>query len=34
MASLVAVQLKKFATGEVVAREILYDLKTCTLVAV
>jgi len=33
MASLVADQVKKFATGETVAREILYDLKTLTLVA-
>jgi hypothetical protein len=32
MASLVADQVKKFATGEPVAREILYDLKTLTLV--
>jgi hypothetical protein len=34
MASLLAGQVKKFATGEGVAREILYDLKTFTLVAV
>ncbi len=33
MASLVADQVKRFATGEAVAREILYDLKTLTLVA-
>jgi molybdopterin/thiamine biosynthesis adenylyltransferase len=32
MASLVADQIKKFATGEPVPREILYDLKTLTLV--
>ena len=32
MAGLVADQVKKFATGEPVAREILYDLKTLTLV--
>jgi molybdopterin/thiamine biosynthesis adenylyltransferase len=32
MASLVADQVKKFATGEPVAREILYDLNTLTLV--
>ena len=33
MASLVADQVKKFANGETLAREILYDLKTLTLVA-
>ncbi len=33
MGSLVAAQVKKFVMGEVVAREILYDLKTLTLVA-
>ncbi len=33
MASLMADQVKKFATGEPVPREILYDLKTLTLVA-
>jgi molybdopterin/thiamine biosynthesis adenylyltransferase len=33
VASLLADQVKKFATGESVAREILYDLKTLTLVA-
>lgn len=33
MASLVADQVKKFATGELVAREILFDLKTFTLAA-
>lgn len=32
MASLMADQVKKFATGETVAREILCDLKTLTLV--
>lgn len=33
MASLMADQVKKFATGELGPREILYDLKTMTLVA-
>lgn len=33
IASLVADQVKKFATGEAVPREILYDLKTLTLSA-
>lgn len=33
IASLIADQVKKFATGEPVAREILYDLKTLTLAA-
>jgi sulfur carrier protein ThiS adenylyltransferase len=33
MASLMADQIKKFATGEPASREILYDLKTLTLVA-
>ncbi len=33
MASLMADQVKKFATGEPVPREILYDLKTLTLMA-
>jgi molybdopterin/thiamine biosynthesis adenylyltransferase len=32
MASLIADQVKKFATGETVGREILFDLKTLTLV--
>jgi molybdopterin/thiamine biosynthesis adenylyltransferase len=32
MASLIADQVKRFAVGEVVPREILYDLKTFTLV--
>lgn len=33
MASLMADQVKKFATGELCPREILYDMKTMTLVA-
>jgi hypothetical protein len=33
VASLLADEVKKFATGESVAREILYDLKTLTLIA-
>jgi molybdopterin/thiamine biosynthesis adenylyltransferase len=33
VASLLADEVKKFATGESVAREILYDLKTLTLLA-
>ena len=33
MASLMADQIKKFATGELGPREILYDMKTLTLVA-
>ena len=33
MASLVADQVKKFATGDLMAREILFDLKTFTLMA-
>jgi molybdopterin/thiamine biosynthesis adenylyltransferase len=33
MASLMADQVKKFATGELGPREILYDMKTMTLVA-
>jgi len=33
IASLIADQVKKFATGEPIAREILHDLKTLTLVA-
>jgi len=33
MAGLIADQVKKFATGEPTPREILYDLKTLTLVA-
>jgi hypothetical protein len=33
MASLIADQVKKFATGEPIAREILCDLKTLTLAA-
>jgi hypothetical protein len=31
--SLMAVQVKKFVNGEGIAREILYDMKTLTLVA-
>jgi molybdopterin/thiamine biosynthesis adenylyltransferase len=33
VASLLADEVKKFATGESVAREIIYDLKTLTLLA-
>ncbi len=33
IASLLADEVKKFATGESVAREIIYDLKTLTLIA-
>lgn len=33
IASLIADQVKKFATGEPIAREILHDLKTLTLAA-
>lgn len=33
IASLIADQVKKFVTGESIAREILYDLKTLTLAA-
>jgi len=33
MASLMADQVKKFATGELGPREVLYDMKTLTLVA-
>ena len=33
LASLIADHVKKFATGEPIAREIFYDLKTLTLVA-
>lgn len=33
VASLLADEVKKFATGEAVAREIIYDLKTLTLIA-